>query len=464
MRSLPSGTKLAAMEHLDGLPPAQRWRALVTLGVAVGVAVLDSAIANIALPSIAADLRVSPSASIWVVNAYQMAVIAALLPCASLGDIHGYRRVYAFGLALFTAASLGCALSPSLPVLATMRAIQGLGGAGIMSVNTALIRFIFPRAQLGRGMGINALIVATSAAIGPSIAAGILSVAHWPWLFAVNVPLGVLALSMVHALPRTQPSGHRFDVASAVLNGATFVLFIAALGGIAHGQLFATVGLQFAVAGVLAFFFVRRQLVLPAPMLPIDLFRRPVFALTVATSVCSFLAQTSAYVALPFLFEMTLGRSQVATGLMMTPWPVAVGLVAPVAGRLADRFPAGILGGIGLSVMTVGLALLVFLPADPTGWQVGWRMALSGAGFALFQAPNNRQMIGSVPRERSGAGSGMLSTARLLGQTTGAAMVAVLFGLTAVSGVGYGARAALSLAIGCSLIGAVCSTLRLVRR
>ncbi len=452
------------MEIYDGLPPAQRWRALVTLGISVGVAVLDSAIANIALPSIAADLHVTPASSIWVVNAYQMAVIAALLPCASLGDIHGYRRVYAWGLALFTTASLGCALAPSLPVLALARAVQGLGGAGIMSVNTALIRFIFPRAQLGRGMGINALIVATSSAIGPSIAAGILSIAHWPWLFAVNVPLGLLALTMVRTLPRTEPSGHAFDIASAAMNAATFVLFISALGGIAHAQPVGLVLLQFAGAAAVGFFFVRRQVALPAPMLPVDLFRRPVFALTVATSVCSFLAQTSAYVALPFLLEVALGRSQVATGLMMTPWPLAVGLVAPVAGRLADRFPAGILGGIGLVVMTGGLAMLLFLPGDPTAWQVSWRMALSGAGFALFQAPNNRQMIGSVPRERSGAGSGMLSTARLLGQTTGAAMVAVLFGLTEAGGVGEGAHAALTLAIGCSVVGAVCSTLRLVRQ
>jgi DHA2 family multidrug resistance protein-like MFS transporter len=306
--------------------------------------------------------------------------------------------------------------------------------------------------------------VATSSAIGPSVAAGILSVAHWPWLFAVNVPLGVLALTMVRALPRTQPAGYRFDVASAVMNAVTFVLFISALGGVAHAQPTGVVALQFAGAALVGFLFLRRQIALPAPMLPVDLFRRPVFALTVATSVCSFLAQTSAYVALPFLLEVTLGRSQVATGLMMTPWPLAVGLVAPVAGRLADRFPAGILGGIGLAVMTVGLSLLLFLPADPTGWQVGWRMALTGAGFALFQSPNNRQMIGSVPRERSGAGSGMLSTARLLGQTTGAAMVAVLFGLTEAGGVGQGARAALVLAIGCSLAGAVCSSLRLVRR
>ena len=454
---------LGGMEPVDGLPPAQRWRALVTLGIAVGASVLDSAVANIALPSIAADLQVTPSASIWVVNAYQMAVIVALLPCASLGDIHGYRRVYAWGLGVFTVASLGCALAPSLPVLTLARAVQGLGGAGIMSVNTALIRFIFPRAQLGRGMGINALIVATSLAIGPSVAAGILSVAHWPWLFAVNVPLGGLALALVGALPYTEPSGHRFDMASAALNAATFSLFIAAIDGVAQREPAGVVALQFAGAAAVGFVFVRRQRVLAAPMLPVDLFRRPVFALTVATSVCSFIAQTSAFVALPFLFEAALGRSQVATGLLMTPWPVMVALVAPLAGRLSDRFPAGILGSIGLAVLSAGLLGLLLLPADPPGWQVGWRMALCGVGFALFQSPNNRLMLTSVPRERSGAGSGMLSTARLLGQTTGAALVSVLFGLTEAGGVAQGANAALILATACSALGALCSSLRLRR-
>ena len=204
-------------------------------------------------------------------------------------------------------------------------------------------------------------------------------------------------------------------------------------------------------------------MVLPAPMLPVDLFRRPVFALTVLTSVCSFIAQTSAYVALPFLFEVALGRSQVATGLLMTPWPLMAALVAPLAGRLSDRFPAGILGGIGLAVLSAGMVLLLVLPGDPSGWQVAWRMALCGAGFALFQAPNNRQMLMSVPRERSGAGSGMLSTSRLLGQTTGAALVAVLFSLTEAGGVAQGATAALLLGIGCSVAGAVCSSLRLVK-
>jgi DHA2 family multidrug resistance protein-like MFS transporter len=296
------------------------------------------------------------------------------------------------------------------------------------------------------------------------VAAAILSVADWPWLFAVNVPFGVLALALLGALPRTARSGHRFDRWSAVLNAGMFGLFIAGVEGFGHGERPALALVQVAAAGLIGVVFVRRQLRLPAPMLPVDLLRRPVFALTVATSVCSFVAQTMSFVALPFLFISVMGRSMVETGLMMTAWPVAVAVTAPLSGRLSDHYPAGLIGGPGLAAMTLGLLLLLALPADPSLADVAWRMALAGAGFALFQAPNNRQMISSVPRQRSGAGSGMLSTARLLGQTTGAALVGLVFGLYGPDGVGQGTTVALVVAAAFGAVGAVFSSLRLVRR
>src|ERR1700749_987038 len=168
------------MTHPDGLPYPQRFWAIVAIGLGITLAVIDSAIANVALPTIASDLHPNPALSIWVVNGYQLAITISLLPLSSLGDIAGYRRVYLSGLALFTIASLGCAFSTTLPMLATARVIQGFGAAGIMSVNTALLRFIYPQKLLGRGIGINALVVAVSAAAGPTIASAILSVAKWP--------------------------------------------------------------------------------------------------------------------------------------------------------------------------------------------------------------------------------------------------------------------------------------------
>lgn len=444
----------------DGLPPRLRRQALLTLGIAIAMSVLDVSIANIALPTIARELEVSPAVSVWVVNAYQLAVTVSLLPLASLGEIVGYRLVYRVGLAVFTAASLVSALSTSLPMLIVGRMLEGFGAAGIMSVNTALVRFVMPRAKLGQGIGLTALVVATSSASGPTVAAAVLAVAPWPFLFAINVPTGLLALYLaLRALPATPSSGHRFDPLGAAMNAATFGLFIVAVNGIGQGFPPALVAGGLALAFAIGFFHVRRQLARPAPLLPVDLFRLPVFALSVATSICSYAAQTLAYLALPFYFHVVGGLSQTRTGLLMTPWPAIVVLIAPIAGRLSDRYPAGLLGGLGLAVLTVGLLLLLTMPADADAPAIVWRMLLCGAGFGFFQSPNNRAIIGAAPRERSGAGSGMLSTARLLGQSAGGACVALAFGLT--GNVGAGATVAIGLGAAFAAVGTVVSVLRL---
>lgn len=177
----------------DGVPLPQRYGAILTIVLGLTMAVLDGAIANVALPTIASDLNASPAASIWIVNAYQIAIVIALLPLSFLGDMVGYRRIYKIGLVVFIFTSLACALSRSLEMLTFARVAQGLGGAALMSVNTALIRLIYPQRFLGRGMGINSFVVAVSSAAGPTIAAAILSLASWQWLFLINVPLGIVA-------------------------------------------------------------------------------------------------------------------------------------------------------------------------------------------------------------------------------------------------------------------------------
>jgi DHA2 family multidrug resistance protein-like MFS transporter len=436
---------------------------MFTLTLAVMLSVLGASLPNIALPSIAQSLSVSPAASVWVVNSYQIVVTVALLPFSSLGDIYGYRRVYGWGIVVFTLASGLCALAPDLQTLIAARVLQGLGSAGIMSVNTALVRMIFPRALLGRGMGLNTMVVATSLAIGPTTSAGILALGDWHWLFLVNVPLGILAAATLSFLPRSPPGSHRFDIPSALLNAATLGLFIAGLDLFGHaGGVTGVAGgvLALLLAAAVGTVFVRRQLTLSAPMLPVDLLRRPAFALAVATSVCSYMGQTSAYVALPFLF-FAGGASEIGTGLLMTPWPVAVMILSPIAGMLSDRFPAGLLGGIGLGVMTLGLAAIALLEPGAAWPDVAWRMALTGAGFALFQTPNNRVLISSVPRERSGQGSGMISTSRLLGQTMGAAVVALVFGMLQARGVGTAATVAVATGAGLTALATLLSLARL---
>ncbi len=426
--------------------------------LAVALATLDTAIANTALPAIAADLHAAPAASVWIINAYQLAMVATLLPLAALGDILGHRRIYIAGIAVFTVASLVCSIAPTLSALTAARVLRGLGASAIMSVNTALIRYLYPPHRLGRGVGLNALIVGVSFAVGPTVASLILSAATWPWLFAINVPLGVVALAFaMPALPHTERGKHGFDPVAALLNVVAFAALIFALGEAAQRA----PDLEVLCAAALALGFgallIKREAGHPAPMLPVDLFRRPVFALSAVTAVCSFAAQGLAFVSLPFYFEGVLMRSQVETGFLMTPWPVIVALAAPIAGRLADRYPPGLLGAIGLAVLSAGMASLALLPVHPSVLDICVRMAICGAGFGFFQSPNLKALIASAPPERSGGASGIVATARLIGQATGAALVALSFSLAGRHG------PTLALATGAVFAGAaaVASGLRL---
>jgi DHA2 family multidrug resistance protein-like MFS transporter len=447
--------------HPDGLPTPQRYWAIAAIALGIVMAVMDSAIANVALPTIGIDLHADPALSIWIVNGYQLAITISLLPLAALGDIIGYRRVYIAGLILFTLASLFCAVAHSLPLLAVARVVQGFGGAGIMSVNSALIRFIYPHRMLGRGLSINTLIVAVSAAAGPTVAAAILSVGTWPWLFAVNIPFGLVAVAIaIRALPHTPRAGHSFDIPGAVLVALMFGLLIASIDGFGHGEAPGWLALEIAATVAVGTVMVRREHMTAAPMLPIDLMRIPIFALSIGTSVCSFAGQMLALVSLPFLLQSSLHYSAVETGLMITPWPIAIALVSPIAGRLADRYPAGILGALGLLVFAGGLLALAFLPPHASIPDIIWRMALAGIGFGLFQSPNNRAMIAAAPITRSGGASGMLGTARLLGQTIGAALVALAFARMPAEGT----RFALYIGVGFALAAAAVSSLRLFDR
>ncbi|EIB4666352.1 MFS transporter [Salmonella enterica] len=446
----------------DGLPLPQRYGAILTIIIGISMAVLDGAIANVALPTIATDLHASPASSIWIVNAYQIAIVVSLLSLSFLGDMFGYHRIYKCGLVVFLLSSLFCALSDSLQMLTLVRIAQGFGGAALMSVNTALIRLIYPQRHLGRGMGINSFIVAVSSAAGPTIAAAILSISSWKWLFLINVPLGIIALILaIRFLPAniahdTKP---RFDLPSAVMNALTYGLLITALSGFAQGQSLTLIGAELLVLVVVGFFFVRRQLSLPVPLLPIDLLRIPLFSLSIGTSICSFCAQMLAMVSLPFYLQTVLGRSEVETGLLLTPWPLATMVMAPLAGYLIERLHAGLLGALGMVIMAAGLFALVMLPASPSDLNIIWPMILCGAGFGLFQSPNNHTIITSAPRERSGGASGMLGTARLLGQSTGAALVALMLNQFGDSGTHLSLLAAAILAT----LAAVVSGLRITQ-
>lgn len=410
----------------DGLPQPRQFWAIFTTGLGLVMAVLTGTIANIALPTIARDLDVSPASAIWVVNAYQLSVTMTLLPLAALGEILGFRRVYLVGLVVFTLASVACSLATDLPVLIAARVVQGVGASGVMSVNSALLRFIYPRRTLGRGFGINAMIGSATGALGPSVASAVLTVAPWEYLFALNVPFGIAGVWLgLRMLPESPRAGHRFDGVSAVLCALAFGGLILGIDGIAEPGRWTVVALG--VAGVSFWALLRRQLARPNPLLPVDLMRRPAFAFSVTASTLSFAAQGMIWVCMPFFLEDTLHMTRGQTGLLMTPWPLTVAFVAPIAGRLSDRFSATRVGAVGQAVMVLGIVALIFLPEQPTMIDVAWRMSLAGLGFGLFNSPNNRTIITSAPAARSGGASGMQATARLMGQTIGTAIVGVLF-------------------------------------
>ena len=436
----------------DGLPVPQRYWSVLAIALALTMAVLDGAIANVALPTIARNLGIEPPDAIWIINAYQLAIVVSLLPLASLGEIVGYARVYMAGLALFTAASLACALSDSLLTLTLARVMQGFGGAGIMAINGALVRYTYPHRLLGRGVGLNALVVSVASAIGPTVASAILAVGSWPWLFAINVPLGLVTLAVAYrALPRSETIARRFDILSAFLNAAAFGLVISGIDLLTRSDRVALGALVLGGGIAAGAWLVRRELHQDWPLLPFDLLRIPIFALSVTTSVCSFCAQMLAFVALPFYLEGVHHRTAVETGLLLTPWPIALAVVAPISGYLADRVSAAVLGGIGLVLLAAGLAALALLPAEAAGADIVWRMVLCGIGFGLFQAPNNRVMLSSAPRARSGAAGGMLATARLTGQTAGATLVALLLAIMPSGGEKTSLALGAALALGGSL-------------
>jgi len=440
----------------DGLPIPRRYWSVISIWLALTMAVLDGAIANVALPVIAHQLGASPAASVWVINAYQLIITVLLLPLAALGDRIGYKCIYIPGLALFTVGSVGCAAGGTLTLLIAARVFQGIGAACIMSMNAALVRATYPAKMLGRGMGYNAMVISVAAAIGPTLAALILSIASWEWLFLINLPVGIAALAVGRkSLPEPQGHGHPFDWVSALLSAAMMGLIV--FGAETSARESAAVGIAMIAAGIAAaVVLVWRERGEPRPLIPIDLLRIPVFSLSICTSIVSFAAQMLAYVAIPFLFQSVLGRSVFETGLLMTPWPIGVGIAAPFAGRLADKVNSGLLGGIGLAIFAVGLFMLSRLGASPGDFDIGWRMALCGLGFGIFQSPNNRTIVSAAPKPRSGAAGGMLATARLLGQTAGAVAVGVGFHLA-------GVRIAPTLLFAASIAAVVAAAISLLR-
>lgn len=391
------------------------------------LSVLSLTSVSVALPVIATSLQVEPAVAVWVINGFQLALISTLFPFSSLGEQWGYRRVFLSGIVLIGAASTACALSDSFAVLVCARVVQGLGASAVMAVNPALIRLSVPKARLGWAIGLNAMIVAIATALGPSVAALVLSVSSWPWLFALNLPWAVMALAVGAAvLPNYRAAqGRRFDRVGALLNVAMFVLIVPGVDALASRS---WVGAPLVAAGmVCAVALFAQQRRERTPLFPLDLLRIPAVRLSAGASAFAFAAQMAALVTVPFLLINGFGRSMVDTGLIVMAWPVAVALMAPVAAWCEERIASAYLCAIGGGLLAASLLVLAMLPGSVHDVWLGLAMVLCGIGFGCFQTPNNRTMIHATPRERSGAAGGVQATARLIGQTLGTSVTGISF-------------------------------------
>ncbi|MDE7459514.1 MAG: MFS transporter [Paramuribaculum sp.] len=432
----------------------RKYIAVIALQIVLVMTVLDVTVVNVALPVLAEKFSISSSSVVWIVTVYQLVITMLLLPVSSIGDLHSYKRTFLFGVAVFTLSSAMCAASQSFTMLVVARAIQGIGAACVMGVNIALVRLIYPREILGRGMALNAMCIAIATAAGPTIAGAILSVSSWHWLFLINVPLGLIAFIIGwRLLPGNPAVEHkpRFDWISAVENMVVFGLVFYALGNFTRKGDLLTSGLMLAAGLIVGVVYFRRQFRHEQPLLPVDLFKNSMYTMSIVTSVCSFIAQNVTMIALPFLYLNSYHFTEITTGLLMTPWPLATMIVSPIAARFVEKHNPGATAAVGMGVFIAGVLLLLFPGGSPSEWNIAWRMAVCGIGFGMFQTPNNIVMVMATPVNRSGGAGGMQSTARLVGQTLGATAVSSIFAIAPTN------LRAVSICLGVSICFALCA-------
>jgi EmrB/QacA subfamily drug resistance transporter len=410
---------------------ANRWLVLLLAALGGFMTTLDSSIINIALPAIARTFGVGISGAIeWIIIGYLIVIASVLLSLGRLADMIGRKPIYEAGLVIFVLGSVVSGAAPSLTILILARLLQGLGGALIFSVNIAMITSVFPPHQRGQALGLNSVVVALGISAGPTLGGLITQYLTWRWIFYVNVPVGIIALVVARCVltERFHMQTGQFDPLGALL----FALGLASVTlGLSFGQEWGWTSLPLISAlgvGIGALFaavVVERHV--PEPLLKFSLLKNRVFASASVSFLCCMLALFAPGFLLPFYFEQLRGFSVVQSGLLLTPLPLTLAVVAPLSGRLSDRFGSRILSPLGLSIACCGLFLLSQLNTQSTLWDVIWRLVVMGIGQGLFQAPNTRALMGAAPADEQGIASGVLATVRVIGQAVSVALAGSIF-------------------------------------
>lgn len=390
---------------------------------------IDASIANIALPTLSRALEVDSSRTVLVVTAFQLILAMTLMPFAALGQRIGHRRLYCAGLVLHSSAALLCFLADSLVTLIAARSLQALGTAAAMSVAFGLIRGIYPSEHLGKGMAINTIANASGTALAPVVGGLILSALEWQWVFAAAIPFSLLALLASRAMPETEPHTEPFDSMGAVLCAVTFGLMIIGLELATHGPSLSAALTVLVLGTTVAWWFVRHELKQPQPVLPIDLLAQPGLGLALLSNFCAVMASMTVLVFLPFWLQDSFGFGPAQVGGLLAFYAVGSVMIAPTSGYLSDRIPVVKLCTAGMVIAACGILSVACIPDNPARWDIVWRLWLCGAGFGMFFSPNARLLIGSTPPKRAASAGSIVTTSRMLGQATGATLVAGLLAL-----------------------------------
>lgn len=428
---LQNGTATISSEKIVQEKRPSKWTVFLIVAVGVFMATLDSSIVNISLPSIAHYFGVPLNGAVeWVIISYLVATAAILLTAGRLADMIGRKAVWTAGLAVFTGGSVICGAAPSLLLLILARALQGIGGALIMAVSPALLTSAFPPEERGRALGLNAVNVALGVSVGPTLGGLITAYFSWRWIFYVNVPIGIIGIIATLRIlqEKVQRNPGRFDPLGAIL----LALGLASLtGGLSFGtelgwtSPFLIGMLVTAAVALILLPFVEVRV--PNPIIDFGMFRNRVFFSANVSLILSFMSLFAVSFMLPFYLEELRAFPTQEAGLLLTPLPITLAIIAPFSGALADRIGTRWLAAGGLTVSCIGLILVSQLNAHSSVFDIIWRLVLTGAGQAVFQSPNSSALLGSAPRNQQGSASGFLALGRTIGQSVSVALVGTIF-------------------------------------
>ncbi|MCJ7664998.1 MAG: MFS transporter [Desulfobacterales bacterium] len=395
---------------------------------------IDASIVNVTLPTIAQYFGAGLSAVQWVPMTYLLVLSSLLLFYGRLGDILGYRRIYLTGLASFVIASALCGFSyffPTIYWLVAFRAIQGLAAAMMMAVSLAIITASFPPTELGKSLGIYAISIAVGLAIGPSVGGFITSAWGWPFVFMINIPIGIAGFFWARRIiPALKGQPGKIDMGGALTSFISLSSLLLFVNYWQQGGFSIVAGILLGVAILAALGFVWIERLADQPMLNLDLFRNLTFSFATVSALLNFMSQFVLVFLTPFYLQRLLHYAPNTLGLTMTAFPLAVMVVAPFSGSLSDRLGTGILACLGAAISACALFLMSRLPPVATSLDVVWRLAVFGLGAGIFQSPNNSAVMGSAPRPQLGMASGILATVRNVGMVFGIATGgAVLYAL-----------------------------------